>query len=479
MAEVTKAELKQHFGLLQSTALNITMVVGAGVFVTIPLMLAHLPGPLALLGWVAAGCLILLDGMIWSELGAALPGSGGSCRYLLEGYGKKSWGKVMAFLFVWQFMLSGPLEVASGLIAMSQFASAIHPDIAAWNEKFTYKVILFPQADLAWTISPARLFAFAMGCFLLVLLYRRVEVLGKVTLLFSLGVIGIIVWIILDGSVHFQWQHAFDLKPEELPAAGALATGLGQAMILAMYSYLGYYNICYVGDEVKEPGKNIPRSIFLCSITVIILFIGAHLAMTGVVGWRNIPTKAPEVDNYSLSAEFMKLLHGEGAAILMTIFLVWSCLGAAFAALLGYSRVPFGAARQGYFFKAMARVHYHHHIPHQSLLMVGGMTLFWSFFDLGSVITALITTRILEQFLGQIVALMLLRKNRPNLERPYKVPFYPFPCIFAAIGWLYLYFSAGLIFILLGIFTLLAGLLVYFGWQSLEKRKVLKLGSDD
>jgi amino acid transporter len=290
MAEVTQAELKQHFGLLQSTALNITMVVGAGVFVTIPLMLAHLPGPLALLGWVAAGFLILLDGMIWSELGAALPGSGGSCRYLLEGYGKKSWGKVMAFLFVWQFMLSGPLEVASGLIAMSQFASAIHPDIAAWNEKFTYKVILFPQADLAWTISPARLFAFAMGCFLLVLLYRRVEVLGKVTLLFSLGVIGIIVWIILDGSVHFQWQHAFDLKPDELPAAGALATGLGQAMILAMYSYLGYYNICYVGDEVKEPGKNIPRSIFLCSITVIILFIGAHLAMTGVVGWRNIPT---------------------------------------------------------------------------------------------------------------------------------------------------------------------------------------------
>lgn len=105
--------------------------------------------------------------------------------------------------------------------------------------------------------------------------------------------------------------------------------------------------------------------------------------------------------------------------------------------------------------------------------------MFWSFFDLGSVITALITTRILEQFLGQIVALMLLRKNRPNLERPYRVPFYPFPCILAAMGWLYLYFSAGLIFILLGIFTLLAGLLVYFGWQSLEKRKVLKLGPDD
>lgn len=476
MEPSSEAQLRRHFGLFQSTALNITAVVGAGVFVTIPLMLAHLPGPLAVLGWVAAGVLILLDRMIWSELGAALPGSGGSCLYLLESYGRKSWGKLMAFLFVWQFMLSGPLEVASGLIAMSQFAAAIHPDIASWNEQHTLKFTLVEAANLSWSLSPARMFAFLLGGLLIFLLYRRVEALGKLTMLFSLGVLGLIFWIILDGAVHFRASRAFDLISSEWPAGGGFALGIGQAMILAMYSYFGYYHICYVGDEVKDPGKNIPRSILFCCVTIITLFTCVHLAMTGVVSWRGIPVKSPEVDSYSLAADFMRVLHGDGAAILITLFLIWSCAGGAFAALLGYSRIPFGAARQGYFFQTMSHVHSRHNIPHRSLLLVGGLTLFWTFFDLGTVITALVTTRILEQFIGQIIGLMLLRRNKPNLERPYKVPLYPIPCYLAAAGWLFLYFSAGWIFIFGGMATLLLGCLVYFGWNHLEKKKLIRLG---
>src|SRR5947209_11030339 len=119
--------LQRHFGLLQATALNVTMIVGAGVFITIPLMLKVLPGPYALLGWLGAGALILVDGLIWSELGAALPGSGGSYLYLLECYGRERWGRLMAFLFIWQFLISGPLEVGSGLIAISTFATQVTP----------------------------------------------------------------------------------------------------------------------------------------------------------------------------------------------------------------------------------------------------------------------------------------------------------------------------------------------------------------
>src|SRR5438876_4913996 len=122
--------LQRHFGLLHATALNVTMIVGAGVFVTIPLMLRELPGPYAILGWLAAGALMLVDGMIWSELGATLPGSGGSYLYLLECYGRERWGRLMAFLFIWQFLISGPLEVGSGLIAMRQFFEALDP---AWQ----------------------------------------------------------------------------------------------------------------------------------------------------------------------------------------------------------------------------------------------------------------------------------------------------------------------------------------------------------
>src|SRR5262249_25518672 len=122
--------LQRHFGLLHATALNVTMVVGAGVFITIPLMLGKLPGPYALLGWLAAGLLILVDGLVWSELVASFPGSGGSYLYLLECYGRQRWGRLMAFLFIWQFLISGPLEVASGLIAMAIFADGIDPAFA-------------------------------------------------------------------------------------------------------------------------------------------------------------------------------------------------------------------------------------------------------------------------------------------------------------------------------------------------------------
>src|SRR5437868_13868036 len=104
------------------------MIVGAGVFVTIPPMLKELPGPYALLGWLAAGAIILMDGLIWSELAATMPGSGGSYLYLLECYGRNRWGRLMAFLFIWQFLISGPLEIGSGLIAIAQFSTALSKD---------------------------------------------------------------------------------------------------------------------------------------------------------------------------------------------------------------------------------------------------------------------------------------------------------------------------------------------------------------
>src|SRR5437588_9422229 len=143
VGDVKSAPLQRHFGLLQAVALNVTQIVGAGVFATIPLMLVALPGPYALLGWLGAGALILVDGLIWSELGAALPGSGGSYLYLLECYGRERWGRLMAFLFIWQFLLSGPLEIASGLIAMDAFSQSLG---AGWADVHT----LHPHRFLPW-----------------------------------------------------------------------------------------------------------------------------------------------------------------------------------------------------------------------------------------------------------------------------------------------------------------------------------------
>ncbi len=140
--------LQRQFGLLQATALNVTMIVGAGVFITIPLMLEKLPGPYALLGWLVAGVLILLDSLVWSELGATLPGSGGSYLYLLECYGRERWGRLMAFLFIWQFLLSGPLEIASGLIAMDSFSQSLSPAFQQYNRENTLKIDLWTEQGM-------------------------------------------------------------------------------------------------------------------------------------------------------------------------------------------------------------------------------------------------------------------------------------------------------------------------------------------
>src|SRR5579871_2574004 len=219
-------DLKRHFGLLHATALNVTLIVGAGIFVNIPPMLKVLPGPYALLGWLAAGALILVDGMIWSELGATLPGSGGSYLYLLECYGRERWGRFMAFLFIWQFLLSGPLEIASGLIAISLFSNALSPAFADFNEKWTWKSppVGWEGSPLVVTFGPSRALALFIGIVLLVLLYRRITALGRLTVTFWVGVLGVVVWILVEGWSRFDPAVAFDFSG---PAAAVpdLATG--------------------------------------------------------------------------------------------------------------------------------------------------------------------------------------------------------------------------------------------------------------
>ena len=113
--------LLRRLGLLQATALNMTNMIGIGPFITIPLLMSALGGPQAMLGWIAALLIVIPDGMIWSELGAAMPGSGGSYVYLREGFGPRTFGRLMAFLFIWQFILSGPLEIASGYIGFANY----------------------------------------------------------------------------------------------------------------------------------------------------------------------------------------------------------------------------------------------------------------------------------------------------------------------------------------------------------------------
>jgi amino acid transporter len=468
------AGLERHLGLLQATAINVTMVVGAGIFITIPDMLGLLPGWYALLGWLAAGVLILVDCLVWSELGAAFPGSGGSYVYLLECYGPKRWGRLMAFLFIWQFLLSGPLEIASGLIAMDQLVQPLSTKIKNFNDEHKSEWTLkFDDREIKATVSPTRLSCIGLGAFCIALLYRRVTSLGWLAVAFWVGILTAIFWIMVEGGLIFDYERAFDVSgmtaglPQDFPIK------LGGAMMLALYSYIGYYNVCYLGAEVRDPGRVIPRSIILSTALVIVLFVSLHLAMLGTVHWREVVDTEGhnllDANGLNLPFSFMTRARGHRAAQVLTVLILGSCFASIFSGLLGYSRIPYGAARAGHFFSAVGRVHPTLHIPHISLLLVGGLTLMWSFFDFGSVVSALITTRLLVQFVAQIAGLMILRKARPNGPWPFRMWFYPLPCLLALVGWLYVFGTSGLFFIGISLVTLAAGFIAFFIWSAATK----------
>lgn len=436
-------QLERRFGLLQATALNMSNMIGIGPFITIPLLMTALGGPQALLGWMVALVIVIADGMVWAELGAMLPGSGGTYRYLREGFGSERLGRLMAFLFIWQFVLSGPLEIASGYIGFANYARYILPDLSRTG-----------------AIGLATL----VGVVNIALLYRRIDSIGTLTVTLWVGTLLTTLAVIVTGAFHFDPAIAFDFPEGAFHFSTGFLFGLGAASRVGIYDYLGYYNICYIGDEVRDPGRVIPRSILISVLAVAVIYIAINLSIIGVVPWREfVPNTAHPHSDFIVSI-FMERIYGSTIATAFTLLVLWTAFGSVFALLLGYSRIPYAAATDGTFFKVFARVHPDKHFPHVSLLLIGAIAIAASTLSLGMVIDALITTRILIQFMGQIVAVALLRRDRPELNRPFRIWLYPLPNLVALAGWVFVFSTSGATVILFGLATLLAGVGAFVLW---------------
>ncbi len=433
--------LTRAFGLLDATALNISNMVGVGPFITIPLLMASMGGPQSMLGWLTGALIVISDGLIWSELGAALPGSGGSYHFLREAYGKQSWGRLMAFLFIWQFVLSGPLEIASGMIGFGSYSAYLWPGLTPRGQQYV---------------------AVAAGSLALLLLCRKITFLSTVTRTLWIGTMLAMLAVIVTGIPHFNVHMAFDFPPGALAFNRGFVLGLGSATLIAVYNYLGYYDVCYIGDEVENPGYVVPRSILYSLLICCIAYFTLHLAVMGVVPWRE------GIHSNFIISDFMERLYGRGAAIAVTLLILWAAFGSVFALLLGYSRVPYAAALDGYFFKPFAKLHPTKNYPQFSLLVLGGVSIAAAFLPLAQLVSALITTRILVQFLGQLFAVPLLRKKFPDSSRPYKMWFYPLPMVIAFFGWSYIFLTSGWVYIEIGLATLLTGLVVFMVWSYMQ-----------
>ncbi len=438
------APLVRRFGLIHATALNMTNMIGIGPFITIPLLMSALGGPQAMLGWLVALVIVTCDGMVWSELGAALPGSGGSFGYLRHGYGAAKVGRLMGFLFVWQFVLSGPLEIASGYIGFSQYLGYIWRGITA------------RQTMLVVTI---------IGLANLALLYRRITSIATITVALWIGTIVTVIVVVVTGARHFDARIAFDFPPGAFSLSLGFLMGLGTASRIGVYDYLGYYDVCYIGDEVQNPGRVIPRSILISTVAVAVIYLAINLSIIGVVPWRDfVPADSHPQSNFVVSI-FMERMYGPRIATLFTAMILWTAFGSVFALLLGYSRVPYAAAKEGYFFKAFARLHPSQGFPNVSLVVLGVLSIVAGFVSLGMVIDALITTRILVQFIGQIGAVTLLRRRAPHMPRPYRMWLYPMPSLVALVGWIFVFATTPPTVVAFGLGALLLGLVCFGAWS--------------
>jgi amino acid transporter len=415
-----RPQLERGLGLVQATALNLANMVGIGPFITIPLFVAALGGPHALVVWPIAAVLVLCDGLVWSELGAALPGSGGTYHFLREIFAHYRWGRLMPFLFIWQFLVTGTLEMASGYIGSMLYLEYVFPELPTTLEGYGL------PGGTAWLAAAACIVVTLLLC-------RRIQTVGWLAVALCSGTVITVLTVIAVGLTHFN-PSLLRFPSGTLQMNAALAIGLAGAMRIAIYDYLGYYNICHLGEEVRDPGRTIPRAVILSVVLVATVYLTMNTSIIAVVPWQDV------VASSNIAAEFMERLYGRPVAVAFTWLVLWTAGACLFAITLGYSRIPYAAARAGDFFRPFAWVHPTGHYPAVSLLAVGALTAAFCFFPLELVVESAVTVRIGVQFISQIVALHLLRTTRPDVAMPFRMWLYPLPSVLALAGWLFVLF---------------------------------------
>jgi amino acid transporter len=418
-------------------------MIGVGPFITIPLIVSAMGGPQAMLGWILGAVLAVCDGLVWAELGAAMPGSGGSYRYLKEIYGPQKLGRAVSFLFIWQLSFSAPLSIASGAVGLSQYASYFWPNLQKiWlSHSWTLNLPLLGPLQVTAVAMPATVVAIGVCAFTAFLLYRRITAISRLSTLLWIGVMGTIGWIIFTGVTHFNARQAFDFPPGAFSLYRDFFHGLGAVMLIASYDYWGYYNVCFLGDEIKDPGKNIPRALLLSIAAVACIYVVMNVSILGVVPWRELTPSGTSHSQLHVVSTFMQKVYGSRAAGIASALVMWTAFASVFSLMLGYSRVPYAAALDGNYFRSFAKVHRTYQFPYVSLLALAGVAVLFCFLRLADLIAALVVIRIILQFLVQSIGVIVLRIRRPEMERPFRMWLYPLPALLAAGSFIFILVS--------------------------------------
>lgn len=436
-------QLVRGVSLKGATALNMIDMIGVGPFITIPLIVAAMGGPQAMVGWVVGAIICISDGLIWAELGAAMPHAGGSYNYLKEIYGKDTFGKLVSFLFIFQLTFSAPLSMASGCVGLAMYSTYIFPQLnTTWfNYDINLPLPFLGSLEASLTCNNGTFLAIGTVVLAVALLYRKVTAISRFSQLLWGGVILTVVWIIVSGLFSFNPDLAFDFPPGAFTLDSAFFLGLGSAMLIALYDYWGYYNVNFFGGEVQNPTRNIPRAIIYSILAVAGIYIIMNISILGVLPWWEVSETAGSDARKYIVSVFMQKIYGTWAGNVVTLLVVWTAFASVYSLLMGYSRVPYAAAVQGDYFKVFSKVHPRLKFPNVSLLVLGGVAICFCFLKLRDIIAALVVIRLMVQFLAQTIGVVYYRIKHPHVSRPFKMWLYPLPAIIAFVGFIYVLFS--------------------------------------
>jgi amino acid transporter len=412
--------LERSIGPLQATAINMTQMCGIGPFVTIPAMVATIGGPEAMFGWVIGAVLALADGLIWAELGAAMPGAGGTYIYLREAFQYRT-GRLMPFLFVWSAVLFIPLIMSTGIIGLIQYLGYLIPGVTSDSGNTALGKVI------------------GVGITLLIMaaLFRKIGQIGKLTTVLFVVMLVAVLSTVVAAFSHFSAAQAFAFTPGAFSfSGGTFWMGLGAGLIIAIYDYLGYNTTAYLGAEMRDPGRTIPRSIVFSILGIMGLYFLLQVGVLGSIPLDELKTAT------SVASAVLEQAWGSTIARVVTVLIVVAAIGSVFAGLLGGSRVPFEAARDKVFLPVFGRLHPKLNLPTAGVLAMGVITIIGSLFTLTTIINAAVATLVIIQSLAQVAAIVVLRRRQPNLTRPYRQWLYPVPTIIALVGWVYIYVSA-------------------------------------
>lgn len=444
------SKLVRGLSLTQAVAINTIDMVGIGPFIVIPFIIGAMHGPQCIIAWILGALLAFADGAVWAELGAKWPEAGGSYSFLQNLYGRQKLGKLMSFLYVWQTIIQAPLVAASGAIGFSQYLLYLIPSLSPLEQK-----------------------AISGGLIILItfLLYRNITDIGKISVFMGIIVGGTILWLIASGFSHFKPALAFTYSKDAFDLTPAFFLGLGQASTKTIYSFLGYYNVCHLGGEIKEPERNIPRSIFLSIGIIAVLYLFMQVAVLGVIPWQQAK------DSPFIISLFFERLYGHTTALIATGLILFIAISSLFAVLLGYSRVPYAAAVDGNFFAVFGKLHPTKNFPYVSLLVLAAAAFVFSLlFKMKEIITAIIVMRILVQFLGQAIGLLLYHQRKKEDAFPYRMWLYPLPPVVAIVVWGFVFCEAEVKYIQGALAVIVLGAILFWvkDWVNKNQRTRLQ-----